>query len=90
VTLTAVPHHHERAAELLVRGVHEPGVAGLGEALALVLAAARADAVDQAGRVAGTCTVQPSRCSSTSNPASVYSTPNRRQTWSATRASVQH
>ena len=85
MTLAAVPHHHERAAELLVRGVHaddhvirlivgsvqEPGVAGLGEALALVLAAARAGAVDQAGRVAGTCTVQPSRCSSTSNPASV-------------------
>ena len=43
-----------------------------------------------AARRAGTCTLHPIRCSSTSIPASVYSTPNRRQTWSATRASVQH
>ena len=33
-----------------------------------------------AARRAGTCTLQPIRCSSTSIPASVYSTPNRRQT----------
>ena len=32
-----------------------------------------------AARRAGTCTDHPSRCSSTSIPASVYSTPNRRQ-----------
>ena len=43
-----------------------------------------------AARRAGTCTDQPIRCSSTSIPASVYSTPNRRQTWPATRARVQH
>ena len=36
VGVQVVPHHHERAAELLVRGVQEPGVVRLGEALALV------------------------------------------------------
>ena len=41
-------------------------------------------------RRAGTCTDQPIRCNSTAIPASVYSTPNRRQACSATRASVQH
>jgi hypothetical protein len=41
-------------------------------------------------RRAGTCTDQPIRCSSTSIPASVYSTPNSRQTWSAILARVQH
>jgi transposase len=40
-------------------------------------------------RRAGTCTLQPIRCSSTSIPASVYSTPNRRHAWPAIRASVQ-
>jgi hypothetical protein len=43
-----------------------------------------------AARRAGTCTDHPIRCSSTSIPASVYAAPNRRQAWSATRASVQH
>ncbi len=51
VGVQAVPHHHERAAELLVGGVQEPGVVGLGETLALVVAAARAGAIDQPGRV---------------------------------------
>jgi hypothetical protein len=46
-----VPHDHQRAAELLVGGVQQLGVAGLGEALALVLAACAAavDAVDEPG-----------------------------------------
>jgi hypothetical protein len=39
-----------------------------------------------AARRAGTCALHPIRCSSTSIPASVYSAPNRRQAWSATRA----
>jgi hypothetical protein len=43
-----------------------------------------------AARRAGTCTVHPAQCNSTSIPASVYSTPNRRQTSSAILASVQH
>jgi hypothetical protein len=38
----------------------------------------------------GICTLQPKRCSSRSSPAKVYSTPNRRRTNSAIRASVQH
>lgn len=38
----------------------------------------------------GTCTLQPMRCSSRSSPAGVYSTPNRRRTISAIRASAQH
>jgi hypothetical protein len=42
-----------------------------------------------AARRARICTLHPSRCSSTSIPASVYSTPNRRQACSAIRASVQ-
>ena len=41
VGIQVVPDDHERAAELLVRGVQQPGVVRLGEALALVLAAAR-------------------------------------------------
>ena len=43
-----------------------------------------------AARRAGTCTLHPIRCSSTSIPASVYSTRNRRATSSAIRARVQH
>ena len=43
-----------------------------------------------AARRAGTCTLHPSRCSSTSSPASVYSTRNRRLTSSPIRANVQH
>jgi hypothetical protein len=42
-----------------------------------------------AARRAGTCTDQPSWCSSTAMPASVYSTPNSRQACPATQASVQ-
>jgi hypothetical protein len=37
VGVQVVPDHHERAAELLVCGVEEPGVVNLGEALALAL-----------------------------------------------------
>jgi hypothetical protein len=43
-----------------------------------------------AARRAGTCTLQPIRCSSTSSPASVYSTRNRSRTSPPMRASVQH
>ena len=42
-----------------------------------------------AARRAGTCTDQPSRCSSTAVPASVYSTPNRRHACSATLAAAE-
>ena len=41
-------------------------------------------------RRAGTCTLHPIRCSSTSIPASVQSTRNRRRTTFAIRARVQH
>jgi hypothetical protein len=34
VCVVAVPHDHQRAAELLVRGVQQAGVVRLGEALA--------------------------------------------------------
>jgi len=53
VGIQAVPHHHERAAELLVRGVQQAGVVGLGEALALVVPASAVGAVDQPGAAAG-------------------------------------
>jgi hypothetical protein len=50
VGVQVVPHHHQRAAELLVRGVQQLRVAGLGEALAPLLAVVHA--VDQPGAVA--------------------------------------
>jgi hypothetical protein len=53
VGVQTVPYHHERAAELLVGGVQEPGVAGLDEALPLVLAVAGMGAVDQPGLLPG-------------------------------------
>jgi len=50
-----VPHDHQGAAELLVSGVQQAGVAGLGEALARVVTvpAAVMDAVDQPRPAAG-------------------------------------
>jgi hypothetical protein len=35
VGVEVVPHDHERAGELLVRGVQQPGIVRLGEALEL-------------------------------------------------------
>ena len=43
----AVPDQHDRAAELLVRGIQEPGVIRLGETLALIAPAGAVGAVDQ-------------------------------------------
>ena len=43
VSVQAVPDHHERAAELLVRGVQQAGVVRLGEVLALVVPASAID-----------------------------------------------
>ena len=52
VGVQVIPHHDERSAELLVRGVQEPGVVRLGEAFALVAARARCvHPVDQPGLV---------------------------------------
>ncbi len=55
VAIQVVPHDHQRASELLMRGVEEPGVVCLGEAFALVAAppAVLVDAVDQPGPVPG-------------------------------------
>ena len=54
VGLEVVPDDHERAGELLVRGVQESGLVRLGEPFALVLAAAAAvHAVDQPGPAPG-------------------------------------
>jgi hypothetical protein len=55
VRLTCVFRLSDRAAELLVRGVEQAGVVGLGEALAPSLggAAVEVRAVDQPGLVAG-------------------------------------
>jgi hypothetical protein len=54
VGIEVVPDQDERAAELLVRGVQEPGVVRLGEALAPVVpASAKVRAVDQPGLVPG-------------------------------------
>ena len=52
VGIQVVPNHHERPAELLVRGVQQPGVVRLGEALAWAgaVAAAGVRAVGQPGR----------------------------------------
>jgi hypothetical protein len=53
--LQVVPDQHQRAVELLVRGVQQPGVAGLGEALALIAApsAGPVHPVDQPGLLPG-------------------------------------
>jgi hypothetical protein len=50
-----IPHDHDRAGQLLMGGVQELGVVRLGEAFALVLAAAAVlvDAVDQPGPAPG-------------------------------------
>ena len=56
VRIQVIPDEHERAGELLVRGVQEPGVISVGEALAVVLAVAAAalvHAVDQPGPAPG-------------------------------------
>jgi hypothetical protein len=47
VRVQVVPDDYERSCELLVGGVEQPGVVGLGEALAPVAAAV--DAIDQPG-----------------------------------------
>jgi hypothetical protein len=48
VGIEVIPDDYDRAGELLMRGVQEPGVARLGELFALVLAAAAlVHAVDQ-------------------------------------------
>src|SRR6185369_3203483 len=48
MSVQSVPDQHERAAELLVRGVQEPGVIRLGEPLALIPPPGAVRAVDQA------------------------------------------
>ena len=55
VGVQAVPHDHERPAELLVRVVQQPGVIGFGEPLAPVIAgtAAVVHPVDQPGPLPG-------------------------------------
>jgi Na+-translocating ferredoxin:NAD+ oxidoreductase RnfC subunit len=55
VRVQVVPDQDDRAAELLVRGIEQAGVVGLGEALAPAFggAAVEVDAVDQPGSVAG-------------------------------------
>ena len=56
VSVQVVPDQHERAAELLARGVQQPGAVLLGEALALVPAppaAAVVHPVDQPWLAAG-------------------------------------
>ena len=55
VGIEIVPDDHDRAGELLMGGIQQPGVVGLGEPFALVLAAAAAlvHAVDQPGMLPG-------------------------------------
>jgi hypothetical protein len=54
VGVRIVPDEDERAAELLVGGIQQPGVTGLGEALAPVLTPTVAmDPVDRPGAAAG-------------------------------------
>jgi hypothetical protein len=53
VGVQGVPDHHERAAGLLVRGVQEPGVVRLGEALALICPPGVVRAVGQPGLAPG-------------------------------------
>jgi hypothetical protein len=55
VGVQVVPDQYERAAELLVRGIQQPGVTGLGEALALAgqVPASGVGAVDQPGPAPG-------------------------------------